>query len=79
MNEASTLLRETPIESALQLACASSIGALSDQETLEITTEFSDPAFTRALGHQGESLADAGFARIGFWIRQTNVNEVDGK
>jgi hypothetical protein len=49
------------------------------KETLELIALFSDPEFTRALGHHGESLADAGFARIGFRIRQTKVREVDGK
>ena len=49
------------------------------RETLSIIAEFSNPVFTRALGHQGESLADAGFARIGFRIRQSKVREVDGR
>lgn len=49
------------------------------RQTLALIDEFSNPAFTRALGHQGEALADAGFARIGFRIRQTKVQEVDGK
>ena len=49
------------------------------KDTLSIIAEFSNPVFTRALGHQGEALADAGFARIGFRIRQTKVREVDGR
>jgi predicted RecB family endonuclease len=43
---------------------------------LGLIREFSDPTFTRALGRQGEMLADAGFARVGFRIRQENVRNV---
>jgi hypothetical protein len=49
------------------------------REILGLINEFSDPAFTRALGHHGEALADAGFARVGFRILQSKVREVDGK
>jgi hypothetical protein len=49
------------------------------RETLRIIAEFSNPDFTRALGYQAEALADAGFARIGFRIRQVKVREVDAK
>jgi hypothetical protein len=46
---------------------------------LSLINEFSDPNFTRALGHHGEALADGGFARIGFRILQSKVQAVDGK
>jgi hypothetical protein len=49
------------------------------REILGLINEFSDPAFTRALGHHGETLADGGFARVGFRILQSKVREVDGK
>jgi hypothetical protein len=49
------------------------------KQTLDLIAEFSDPKFTRALGHYGELLADSGFANIGFRIIQRNVREVDGK
>jgi len=49
------------------------------REIVGLINEFSDPVFTRALGHNGEALADAGFARIGFRILQDKVREVDGK
>ena len=48
-------------------------------QTIGLIAEFSDPTFTRALGHQGESLVDAGFAFIGFRVRQRKVREVDGR
>lgn len=48
-------------------------------ETLNLIAEFSHPEFTRAVGHHGEILADAGFAQIGFRIRQKKVREVDGR
>jgi hypothetical protein len=47
-------------------------------KTIKLIAEFSEPTFTRALGHQGEALADAGFAYIGFRVRQRTVREVDG-
>jgi hypothetical protein len=47
--------------------------------TLALIAEFSHPDFTRAVGHHGEILADAGFARIGFRIIQKKVREVDGR
>jgi hypothetical protein len=49
------------------------------RQILGLINEFSDPDFTRALGHQGEALVDVGFARIGFRILQSKVREVDGK
>jgi hypothetical protein len=48
-------------------------------EMVGLIAEFSEPAFTRVLGHYGELLADAGFARIGFRILQNKVTGVDGK
>ena len=48
------------------------------KQTISLIAEFSEPTFTRALGHQGEALADAGFACTGFRIRQRKVREVDG-
>jgi hypothetical protein len=48
-------------------------------EMVGLIGEFSDPTFTRALGHCGEQLADAAFARVGFRILQSKVREVDGK
>src|SRR5262249_31262404 len=49
------------------------------REILAIIAEFSNPDFTRAVGHQGEALADVGFARIGCRIRQVKVTQVDGQ
>jgi hypothetical protein len=49
------------------------------KQTLSLIAEFSDPNFTRALGHHGELLVDSGFANIGFRIIQRKVREVDGK
>lgn len=49
------------------------------RQTLALIDEFSNPTFTRAVGHHGETLADVGFARIGFRIRQEKVQEVDGR
>jgi hypothetical protein len=48
-------------------------------ETLGLIAEFLRPEFTRAVGHYGEILADAGFARIGFRILQKKVRKVDGR
>jgi hypothetical protein len=39
---------------------------------------FSRPSFTSALGNQGELLADAGLARVGFIERARNVTEFNG-
>ena len=47
--------------------------------TLGLIAEFSEPIFTRALGQQGESLADAGFATTGFRITQRKVKQVDNR
>jgi hypothetical protein len=48
-------------------------------QTLKLIAEFSEPEFTRAVGHYGEMLADAGFANIGFRVSQRKVREVDGR
>jgi hypothetical protein len=47
------------------------------RKTLALIAEFSDPNFTRALGHHAELLVDAGFARIGFRIRQSKVRAIE--
>lgn len=44
----------------------------------ELIAEFSDPEFTRAVGHHGEMLVESGFARTGFRISQQKVRAVDG-
>jgi hypothetical protein len=48
-------------------------------ESMGLIREFSAPEFTRALGHNGEQLADAGFARIGFRILSENFRKVGDK
>ncbi|MBK3661333.1 hypothetical protein JJE66_08725 [Bradyrhizobium diazoefficiens] len=48
-------------------------------ESMGLIREFSASDFTRALGHNGEQLADAGFARAGFRILSDNLREVSGK
>lgn len=48
------------------------------RQIIRLIAEFSEPTFTHALGQQGELLADAGFAQIGFRILQRKVREVDG-
>lgn len=48
-------------------------------EVIGIIARFSHPQFTRAVGHHGELLAQAGFARAGFRIVQHRVRAVDGK
>jgi predicted RecB family endonuclease len=45
-------------------------------ESIGLIREFGAPDFTRALGHNGEQLADAGFARIGFRILSENFRDV---
>lgn len=47
-------------------------------QTLKLIAEFSDPTFTRALGHHGEMLVESGLARTGFRILQNRVKKVDG-
>jgi len=47
-------------------------------EVKKIVQMFSRPNFTSALGNQGELLADAGLARVGFIERARNVTEFNG-
>ena len=47
------------------------------RETIGLIAEFSAPSFTRAVGHHGEMLVEAGFARTGFRILQQKVRAVD--
>jgi hypothetical protein len=48
-------------------------------ESIGLIREFSVPEFTRALGHNGEQLADAGFARISLRIIGENFRKVGDK
>ncbi len=48
------------------------------REIIGLIDEFSEPVFTAALGHHGESLVDVGLAYSGFRILQKNVRAVDG-
>lgn len=48
------------------------------RRTIGLISEFSDPIFTRALGHHGELLIDAALAVSGFQILQKKVQEVRG-
>ena len=48
-------------------------------EVMGLIKEFSEPVFTRALGHHGELLIESAFARTGFRITQQKVRAVDGK
>ena len=48
-------------------------------QTIRLIAAFSDPSFTRALGHYGEMLVESGFARTGFRILQHKVRVVDGR
>jgi hypothetical protein len=47
-------------------------------ETIRLIAEFSDPVFTRAVGHHGEMLVSSSIARIGFRILDQKVRRVDG-
>ena len=47
------------------------------REIIGLIPEFSDPTFTRAVGHYGEILVESGFARTGFRILQQKVRAVD--
>ncbi len=49
------------------------------QQTINLIAEFSEPVFTRALGHYGEMLVESGFARTGFRILQQKVRAVDNR
>ena len=45
--------------------------------TIGLIKEFSDPVFTRAVGHHGEMLIESAFARTGFRILAQKVRQVD--
>lgn len=47
-------------------------------QTIKLISAFSQPDFTRAVGHHGEMLVEAAFARLGFRILQQKVRAVDG-
>lgn len=49
------------------------------RESIGLIGEFSNPDFTRAVGHHGELLIKSAFARTGFQVRQQKVTAVDGK
>lgn len=46
---------------------------------LDLVDQFSAPLFTRAVGTQGELLADSGFAGIGFRIVGRNIKSANGR
>jgi hypothetical protein len=47
------------------------------KEIIGLIATFSEPGFTRAVGHHGEMLVESGFARTGFRILQQKVRAVD--
>jgi hypothetical protein len=47
-------------------------------EIRKLVEQFSDPAFTSALGNQGEVLVDAGLPSVGFLPKARNVNAFAG-
>jgi hypothetical protein len=47
------------------------------RETIGLIASFSEPTFTRAVGHYGEMLVESGFARTQFRILQQKVRAVD--
>jgi hypothetical protein len=47
-------------------------------EIRKLVEQFSDPAFTSALGNQGEILVDAGLPSVGFLPTARNVNGYGG-
>lgn len=49
------------------------------REIIGLIAQFSEPNFTRAVGHHGEMLVESGFARTGFRILQQKVRSVDGR
>ena len=49
------------------------------KDILKLIAEFSNPDFTRAVGHNGETLFAAGLSYTGFRILGQKVQEVDGK
>ena len=48
-------------------------------EVMGLIREFSEPNFTRAVGHHGEMLIESAFARTGFRVQQQKVKTVDGR
>ena len=46
------------------------------REIIGLIAAFSNPSFTRAVGHYGEMLVESGFARTGFRILQQKVRAV---
>jgi len=44
-------------------------------EIKKLVATFSQPAFARSLGLQGEAMVDAGFPRVGFMPKAANVQE----
>lgn len=48
-------------------------------QTLKLIREFSNPLFTRALGHHGEMFVESGLARTGFRILGQKVKVVEGQ
>lgn len=49
------------------------------RQIIGMIAEFSEPGFTRAVGHHGEMLVESGFARTGFRIEEQKVRQVGGK
>jgi len=49
------------------------------KKLIKLVEEFSEPAFTVAIGFQGEALVLEGFARFGFSLYGRNTNEFKGK
>jgi len=49
------------------------------KELIKLVEEFSEPAFTEAVGFQGEALVLDGFVRFGFSLYGRNINEYKGK
>lgn len=47
-------------------------------EVRKLVGQFSDPAFTSALGNQGEMLTDAALPSVGFLPKARNANEFGG-
>ena len=48
-------------------------------EIKKLVEQFSEPAFTRALGNQGELLVDAGLPSVGFLPKARDANQSDGR
>ena len=48
-------------------------------EIRKLVEQFSEPAFTRALGNQGELLVDAGLPSVGFLPKARDANQFAGR